>query len=209
VEGAESLELQRLIDDQLQYGPYLVLHLGAVDFLDSSGLGLLVRYVTRTRNAHGGLKLCALPPKIIQVLDATHLRKVFEAYDSEAEAINAYYQGTAAASAGAPLHADILCVHASTDVQAYIRGLLTQAGIGVMTAGNLPDALILLQATRARLVIVAADLRASRETRTGERFNALADTLTVIELPADFSRLDAGEAGPSLLAQVRAATAGA
>jgi anti-anti-sigma factor len=72
VEGAESIAVQKLLDDLLQYGSRLVLHLGAVDFLDSSGLGLLVRYVARTRNGHGGLKFCALSPKIIQVLDVTH-----------------------------------------------------------------------------------------------------------------------------------------
>lgn len=208
MEGAESLALQQVIDEQLPSGPHLILHLGAVDFLDSSGLGLLVRYVTRTRNAHGGLKLCALPAKIVQVLDATHLRRVFEAHESEADAINAFYQRTAPAGIAAPVHADILCVHGSTDVQAYIRGLLTEAGIGVMSAGNLPDGLVLLQATQPKIVIAAADLRASRETRTGERFNALADALTVIELPADFSRLDAGEAGSRLLDQVREAMGG-
>ena len=47
-----------------------------------------------------------------------------------------------------------------------------------------------------------------RETRTAEKFNGLADKLRVLELPADFSRSDPGQAGQQLLDQVRAATAG-
>ena len=203
VEGAESIALQELLDELLPYGPRLVLHLGAVDFLDSSGLGLLVRYLTRTRNAHGNLTLCALSPKIIQVLDVTHLRAIFDAHDSEADAISAFYQRAVGAGT-TRLHTDILCVEGSSDVQAYVRGLLTQAGYGVLTAGNLPDGLVLLQATAPRVVIIGADFRMTRETRTAEKFNTLADARSVIVLPEDFSRRDAGDAGQRLLDQVRA-----
>jgi DNA-binding NtrC family response regulator len=90
------------------------------------------------------------------------------------------------------------------DVQAYVRGLMGQAGYGVLTAGNLPDALTLLQATQPKVVIIGSELRAARNTQSAETFNRLADALAVIELPADFSRREAGDAGQSLLDQVRA-----
>jgi anti-sigma B factor antagonist len=204
VEGPESAALQKLLDDLLPFGPHLILHLGGVDFIDSSGLGLLARYTARTRSVHGGLKLCALTPRIAQGLKVTHLDRVFEVYELEADAIAAFHQrgGSHAASSG--LKADILCVDASLDVQAYVRELLGQAGYGIFTAGNLPDALILLQATQPKLVIIGAGLRALRGTRTADKFNKLADTLSVLELPADFSRADAGEAAERLLDQVRA-----
>jgi anti-anti-sigma factor len=57
VEGADSAALQKHIDGLIPFGPHLLLNLAAVGFMDSSGLGLLVRYLTRTRNAHGNLKL--------------------------------------------------------------------------------------------------------------------------------------------------------
>jgi hypothetical protein len=177
------------------YGPHLVLNLGAVDFLDSSGLGLLVRYVTRARNVHGNLTLCALTPPLIKVLDVTHLRPVFDAHELEADAINALYQRASPGGGATRLQTDILSVAASSDLQAYVRGLLTQAGYGVLTAGNLPDGLILLQATRPKLLVVGKDFRLSRETRTAEKLNTLADALPVTVLPADFSRRDAGAAG--------------
>ena len=204
VEGAESIAVQQRLDELLPYGPRLVLHLGAVDFLDSSGLGLLVRNVTRMRNAHGNLKLCALSPRIIEVLKVTHLSAIFDTHESEEEAIGAFYQRAAVGGGTTHLHTDVLCVDASADVQAYVRGLLTQGGYGILTAGNLPDGLVLLQATAPRLVIMAADFRATRETRTAEKFNTLADARSVIVLPEDFSRRDAGDTGPRLLDQVRA-----
>lgn len=204
VEGAESIAVQKLLDDLLQYGSRLVLHLGAVDFLDSSGLGLLVRYVARTRNAHGGLKFCALSPKIIQVLDVTHLRAIFDAYDSEADAISAFYQLAAIGGGTTQLHTDILCVDGSSDVQAYVRGLFAQAGYGVLTASNLVDGLVLLQATSPKVVIMGRDIRMTTTTRTAEKFNTLADARAVVVLPEDFSRRDAGDAGQRLLEQVQA-----
>ena len=47
-------------------------------------------------------------------------------------------------------------------------------------------------------------MRATRSTQSAEKFDRLADAEAVIELPADFSRRDADEAGDRLLDQVRA-----
>jgi CheY-like chemotaxis protein len=137
------------------------------------------------------------------VLDVTHLRPIFDAYDSEADAISAFYQRTPAGGQATSLHTDILCVDGSSDVQAYLRGLLTQAGYGVRTAGNMVDGLVLLQVTAPKVVIMGADLRMTRETRTADKFNSLADARSVVVLPEGFSRLDAGDAGQRLLDQVR------
>ena len=207
VEGTESGAIRELLDRLFPEGPHLVLNLGAVDFIDSSGLGLLVRYLHRARSMHGDLKLCALTPRMIEALEVTHLRPVFDAHASEDEAIGAFYQRAVTGEAVPRLPRDILCVAASSDLQAYLRGLLAQAGYGVLTAGNLPDGLILLQAMRPKLVVVETELRQARETRTAQKFNALADALAVIELPEDFSRQDAAIAGERLLERVRAAIA--
>jgi anti-sigma B factor antagonist len=207
VEGDEARSLQALIDDLLPFGADLVLNVGGVDFIDSSGLGLLARYLTRTRNAGGGLKLCEVAPRLADVLKVTRLLSVFDPYDTEASAIAAFYARPGTRHAASLRAADILCVDRSTDVQAYVRELLTQAGYGVQTAANLPDGLVILQATRPRILVVGADLRATRDTSSAEKFNRLADALPVIELPADFSRRDAAEAGTRLLQQVRDALA--
>jgi anti-sigma B factor antagonist len=205
VEGAESLALQKHLDGLIPFGAHILLDLADVEFLDSSGLGLLVRYLTRTRNAHGNLKLCAPATQIRDVLRVTRLQGVFDAHESEESAIAAFYQRTDPGSGSFRFRIDILCVDFSTDVQAYIRELLGQAGYGVLTAGNLPDALVLLQATKPKLVIANADLRSARSTHTANRFNRLADGIAVVELPPGFSHAEAGQAGQILVGKVLAA----
>ena len=205
VEGVEMIALQRTLDELLVFGPYLVLHLGGVEFVDSAGLGLLVRYSARTRNAQGSMKLCAASPKLTAVLKATRLEQIFNVYKSESEAIAAFYEPSSSGARGSHIRADILCVVSSVDVQAYVREMLGQNGYAVLTTGNLPDAVILMQAVKPKLVVVSADLRRARGTHAAEKFSRLVDSLTVIELPPDFSHRDPGDAGSTLLEQVRAA----
>ena len=205
IEGPESTELKALLDELLPFGPYLVLNLEGIDFIDSSGLGLLVRYLARAKNARGALALCALSPRLTEALRVTHLHAVFAPYDTEAEAIGALYKRPRSANdAPFKFRTDILCVDESADMQAYVRELLGQAGYGVATAGNIPDALILMVVARPKAIVINARLRLARSTASAEKFNRLADALPVIELPADFSKADAGEAGQRLLDSVKA-----
>ena len=69
---------------------------------------------------------------------------------------------------------------------------------------NLSDALILLKATRPKLVVVSTELRSARGRGTEETFNELIDALSVIELPVDFGSHDPSETGQQLLDRVRA-----
>jgi anti-sigma B factor antagonist len=204
VEGEESAALQRDLAEILSRDPYIILDLAGVDFIDSSGLGLVVRFLNRARSAGGGLKLCAVPARVAEVLRITNLAPIFESWPTEAEAIAAFYQPTTASAASFKFNTGILCVDKSANVLAGIRELLGQAGYGAMSADNLSDALILLQSTRPSLVVIGADLRAASNTSTATRFNKLASGLSVVELPFDFSNQDAGEAGRRLVDQVRA-----
>jgi anti-sigma B factor antagonist len=97
VEGAESNTLKKHLDDLIDQSPRFILHLGGIEFMDSSGLGLLARYLIRARNAHGNVKLCAVSQKFDEVLRTTKLGTIFETYESEAAAIASF---DAPASAG-------------------------------------------------------------------------------------------------------------
>jgi len=203
IEGAESAVLRQYMNDLLPNAPWIVLHLGDVDFIDSSGLGLLVRILTRT--GHGNLKLCAVSARIADVLRITKLATVFDSYESEADAIAAFYETAKRPDTPLPFHpANILCVEKSVDLLNYIGELLRQAGLRAITVDNLPDALILLKATRPKLVVVSAALRSDRDTGIAEIFNDLADALPVIELPVDFGSHDPSETGQQLVDRVRA-----
>lgn len=201
VAGDESESLQATIDDMLPFSPHILLHLAGVDFIDSAGLGVLARYLTRVQNAGGSLKICAVSPKMDDVLRITRLRAVFQPYETEADPITEVHQR--ARDVDATSHADILCVDQSQDVLAYLRGLLKEAGYRAITASNLPDALILLKATAPKVVVIGTDLRALRTTRAAAEFNKSADAGAVVELPPGFSAHDAAEAARQVLSAVR------
>jgi len=198
VEGAESAALTQHITDLLVEKPYVVLDLSEVAFLDSSGLGLLVRLLNRTRAARGDLKLGAMSSPVAEVLRITRLSTIFESYATTADAIVAFYQPPKSARPVDRFATDILCVDPSNDVLAYLGQLLRQGGYGVLTTSNLSDARILLSATQPKLLIVGAAMRAA------ETFNQIAASTAVIHLSGDFSHRDAGEAGRHLLDQVEA-----
>ena len=204
VGGAESAALHECLGGLLPGGLHVILHLGDVSFIDSSGLGLLVRFLKRARAARGTLLLCAPSPSVAEVLRVTKLDRVLGAYDSEAAAIAAVYQPPDPGVARLRSGTDVLCVNESDDVQEYVGGLLGQAGCGVLAAGTLRDGLMLLEAARPKLVIVSARVRAESAALPGDPFSRLTHGLPLVELPADFPSRDAGEAGRHLLEELRA-----
>jgi anti-sigma B factor antagonist len=65
----------------------IVVDLDSVDFLDSTGLGVLVGALKRVRSNDGELSLVCTQPRIRKVFEVTGLTKVFNLYDSVDEAV--------------------------------------------------------------------------------------------------------------------------
>src|SRR2546426_12543585 len=65
----------------------VVLHLQDVVFIDSSGLGTLVRLLQQARVSGGELRLCNIPQPVRQTLTLTNILNLFPTYESEADAI--------------------------------------------------------------------------------------------------------------------------
>ena len=68
----------------------LVLNLEGVPYIDSAGLGEIVRTFTTVSRQGGKLKLLNLTKRIEDLLSITKLLTVFETFDSEAEAIKSF-----------------------------------------------------------------------------------------------------------------------
>ncbi len=205
VEGDEAAVLEQHVTSLLPDDSLIVLNWQDVNYIDSGGIGLVVRLLNRARTARGDLKLCAVSERVREVLKITRLDKVFDLHDTEASAIAAFRRPPVPADIPTRLDFDILCVQEAADVGAYAGEILRQAGYHVITLDNLPDALMLFKGSRPKLVVISAELRAARGTWTAQTFNVLTGSVPVIELPSDFSGRDAGEAGRALLDQVRAA----
>jgi len=68
----------------------IVLNLGEVPYLDSAGLGEVVRAYTTVSREGGSLKLLNLTKRITDLLSITKLLTVFETFDSEDEAVRSF-----------------------------------------------------------------------------------------------------------------------
>src|SRR5262249_25501559 len=148
VEGDEAQALERRIRELLEMRqPHVVLDVREVSFVDSAGLGLLVRLLTRVRSAGGHLQLLGARPNVQATLRLTRLHQVLATFDDEAEALAAIYHAETGSHAALPAPVDIVCVHPSHDVLAYAQQLLRQAGYGVIATTNRADARTLVRAT--------------------------------------------------------------
>jgi anti-sigma B factor antagonist len=68
----------------------IILNLAEVPYLDSAGLGEVVRAYTTVSRQGGSLKLLNLTKRITDLLSITKLLTVFETYDSENDAIRSF-----------------------------------------------------------------------------------------------------------------------
>ena len=89
--GEGSVQLREAIRDLIGKGQKtILLNLGDVSYIDSSGLGELVSAFTTSKNQGAALKLLNLTKKVKDVLQLTKLYTVFDIYEDEASAIASY-----------------------------------------------------------------------------------------------------------------------
>jgi len=68
----------------------IVLNLGDVSYIDSSGIGELVSAFTTVTNQNGRFKLLNLTKRVQDLLQITKLYTVFEVFDDEAAAVASF-----------------------------------------------------------------------------------------------------------------------
>jgi anti-sigma B factor antagonist len=89
--GEGSVQLRDAIRDLISKGDkHILLNLGDVNYIDSSGLGELVSAFTTAKNQNADVKLLNLTKKVKDVLQVTKLYTVFDIYDDEAHAIGSF-----------------------------------------------------------------------------------------------------------------------
>lgn len=89
--GEGSAEIRNRVRDLLQAGrKKILLNLGDVSYVDSSGIGELVSSFTTVTNQGGQLKLLSLTKKLRELLAITKLLTVFDTYDDESKAVESF-----------------------------------------------------------------------------------------------------------------------
>jgi len=203
VAGNEVYTMHAFVGDSIvKYGD-VVLQLDQVEFVDSSGLGAMVRLVQAARAKGGDLKLSGVPPKIRKTLEMTNLISQFETYDSVEEAITAAYLGSRYSPGKAgDVRPRMLCVCESTDVGTFLREVLCGAGYNAMTTASVDDARILLKATKAKLVVVSARLQSVYGKPTRKALEEIDPAVSLLILDENFASQDPGEAAAELLSGI-------
>jgi anti-sigma B factor antagonist len=98
--GEESASVRDVVCDLLRKGhKQILLNLGDVHYIDSSGLGALVSSFTSTRKQGGELKLLNLTNRVIDLMQITKLYTVFDIMNDEAVAVKSFDQSIAVVNA--------------------------------------------------------------------------------------------------------------
>lgn len=89
--GEGTQAVRNAVRDLLKSGSKkIILNLGDVNYIDSSGIGELVSSFTTVTNQGGKLKLLNLTKKIQELLAITKLLTVFQVYDNEKAALASF-----------------------------------------------------------------------------------------------------------------------
>jgi anti-sigma B factor antagonist len=204
VVGQEVNTLHHYVNDYFVKYSDIVLQLDQVEFIDSSGLGALVRLMQATRAKGGDLKLSGVPPHIRKTLEATNLVSQFETYDSVEEAITAAYLGSRySRGKTGDARPPILCVYDSKDVCTFLREVLCGAGYNALTTLTISDALILLKATKAKQVVISTHMQSVHGRPTRKAVEEVDPAVSLIILEENFATQDPGEAAAKLLTGIR------
>lgn len=89
--GDDTKEFNELLHKLIDEGKKnIVVDLGEVKFMNSSGLGMLISGLTTAKKAEGNLKLARVGEKIQSLLIITKLITIFESYETVEEAVKTY-----------------------------------------------------------------------------------------------------------------------
>jgi anti-sigma B factor antagonist len=201
--GEESRALQQEVEKLTLGTKNVVLNVAEVGFVDSGGIGMLVR-IFRSLRTHGGdLKLCNVPESLFKVLQITHVHTVLEIYESEASAVEAFRRrpGAVDDAAHGP-RKKVLCLDASHDVLAYLGVLLRRSGYEVMTTQNVSDFARFLMATKPDGVVAGHGMQGNE--RVADALRRAGPQVRALFLPAEFSTAEASQAGRELVERVGA-----
>ena len=83
--------LRQRVDDLVTRGQLkIIADLTALDYVDSAGIGVLIAKYLSLRRKGGDLKLLRLSSRTHHALEITHLLTVFEAFESEEDAVRSF-----------------------------------------------------------------------------------------------------------------------
>lgn len=90
LDASNSSEFKRDIAPVLQSQNKLVLDLGQLRFVDSSGLGAMLSCLRQLSAKGGDLKLCAMSKQVRGLFELVRMHRIFDIYGTREEAVRAF-----------------------------------------------------------------------------------------------------------------------
>jgi len=90
LDASNSTEFKRDIAPVLQSQTKLVLDLGQLRFVDSSGLGAMLSCLRQLSAKGGDLKLCSMSKQVQALFELVRMHRIFDIYNSKGDAVRAF-----------------------------------------------------------------------------------------------------------------------
>lgn len=89
--GPDTENFRKCVDNAIKDNhSEIVVDMGNVSWMNSSGLGMLISALTSLRSSNGDLKLANLSERVRRPLQITKLDSVFQQFDTVAKAVQSY-----------------------------------------------------------------------------------------------------------------------
>jgi len=92
LDAGNSGEFKRDVAAAMGNTPQVVLDLGQLQFIDSSGCGVMISLLRQLKAQGGDMKLCALTKTVRSVLELVRMHKIFDIFNTREEAVKAFQQ---------------------------------------------------------------------------------------------------------------------
>ncbi len=181
----------------------VVLNVAEIERLDSTGIGLLVRYATNLHKSGGDIRLAAPPAFVVTLLNLANLSRFLRVFDTEEEAILSFL-------AHQPSHkiekhgTRVIFFDQSPDLCAFVRAVLTEHGFDVQWTCNFGDAKILLRVEDVDYILAGPGTPQLSSEAALRGLSAVSPRATALHLAAGFKTQDAHEATEALLHLLKA-----
>jgi anti-sigma B factor antagonist len=91
IDAASTCEVEKRLNDLIGAGnKYLVLNISGTDYINSSGLRVMLSSLKKLRKAQGAMKMACAKPTVKQVFSMAGFTSLFEFYDHEQDAISKF-----------------------------------------------------------------------------------------------------------------------
>lgn len=177
----------------------IVLNVASATRVDSSGVGLFVRYAANLRKRGGDIRLAAQPAFVTEILELTMLNTVIDSYTDEQEAILSFLRQPSAPGVDDQPGHRVLVVDRSADLGAFVRAVLHRHGYEVRSASLLSDARVLLPLYPVDYILVGPGTPQMPAAAVLTALKDIAPQATALQLTPEFRTLDAHQAAELLL----------